>query len=155
MSPGPAHLVGMFEEGQLYSPVTENDDGSVTVHLAPSHPGVDDPVYLARRGAIARAALDWRPGTPAPAIAYTDEENEVWRTVCRELQAKHRRLAHSAYLDAWAAVALPTDRVPQLEEVTARVADRTGFSFLPAPGLVPLGEFYGSLAERRFHSTQY
>ena len=44
------HVTGMFEEGQLYSPVTENDDGTVTVHLAPSHPGVDDPDYLARRG---------------------------------------------------------------------------------------------------------
>ncbi len=145
----------MFEEGQLYSPVTENDDGSVTVHLAPSHPGVDDPVYLARRGEIARAALDWTPGTPAPRIAYTDEEHEVWRTVCRELTAKHRTLAHSAYRDAWDAVALPTDHVPQLTEVSERVAARTGFAFDPAPGLVPLLQFYGSLADRVFHSTQY
>jgi phenylalanine-4-hydroxylase len=145
----------MFEEGQLYSPVSENDDGSVTVHLAPSHPGVDDPVYLARRSEIARAALDWAPGSPAPAIAYSDEENEVWRTVCRELSVKHRTLAHSAYLEAWEAVALPCDRVPWLDEVSDRVAARTGFRFVPAPGLVPLEEFYGSLAERVFHSTQY
>ncbi|MEA2124702.1 MAG: phenylalanine-4-hydroxylase [Solirubrobacteraceae bacterium] len=145
----------MFEEGQLYSPVTEHDDGSVTVHLAPSHPGVDDPVYLGRRGEIAKAALDWTPGTPAPAIAYTDEENAVWQTVCRELQLKHRTLAHSAYRDAWDAVALPTDRVPNLDEVSDRVATRTGFRFVPAPGLVPLEQFYGSLADRVFHSTQY
>ena len=31
----------------------------------------------------------------------------------------------------------------------------TGFSFHPAAGLVPLDEFYGSLADRVFHSTQY
>ncbi len=145
----------MFEEGQLYSPVTENDDGTVTVHLAPSHPGVDDPVYLTRRGTIARAALDWEAGTPAPEIAYTDAEHEVWRTVCRELAVKHRALAHSAYLEAWDAVALPTDRVPSLNEVSERVSARTGFTFDPAPGLVPLQQFYGSLADRVFHSTQY
>lgn len=138
----------MFEEGQLYSPVTEEDDGSVTVHLAPGHPGFADPAYLARRGEIARAALDW-DGGPAPAIAYTDEEHEVWRTVCRELRAKHARLAHSAYLEAWDRLALPTDRVPRLEEVDAE------FRFVPAPGLVPLEDFYGSLADRVFHSTQY
>ncbi len=145
----------MFEEGQLYSPVTEADDGTVTVHLAPSHPGVNDPRYLARRGEIARAALHWTPGTPIPEVAYTDEEHEVWRTVCRELAAKHRRLAHSAYLEAWDAVALPTDRVPQLPEVSARVGAVTGFTFDCAPGLVPLRQFYGALADRTFHSTQY
>lgn len=139
----------MFEEGQLYSPVTENDDGSVTVHLAPNHPGATDPAYLQRRGEIARAALDWTPGEPAPAIAYSEQEHGVWRTVCRELTVKHRGLAHSAYLEAWDRLALPTDRVPRLEEVDAE------FRFVPAPGLVPLERFYGSLADRVFHSTQY
>ena len=57
----------MFEEAQLYSPVEAHGDGTVTVHLAPNHPGVADPAYLARRGAIARVALDWRPGEPVPA----------------------------------------------------------------------------------------
>ena len=145
----------MFEEGQLYSPVTEREDGSVAVHLSPEHPGVHDPVYLARRGEIARAALDWTPGTPTPVIAYTEAEHEVWRTVCRELAVKHRRLAHAAYLEAWDAVALPTDRVPQLTEVSERVGAITGFTFDCAPGLVPLERFYGALADRTFHSTQY
>jgi phenylalanine-4-hydroxylase len=145
----------MFEEGQLYSPVTENDDGSVTVHLAPNHPGVNDPEYLSRRGEIAKAALSWSEGTPAPTINYTEAEHEVWRIVCRELQDKHARLAHSAYLESWDKVKLPTDRVPQLEEVTAAVQPLTGFTFHPAPGLVPLLQFYGSLEDRVFHSTQY
>lgn len=145
----------MFEEGQLYSPVTENDDGTVTVHLSADHPGVNDPAYLARRGEIAKAAIEWIPGTPAPEIAYTETEQEVWRIICRELQVKHRRYAHSAYLEAWEKVGLPTDRVPQLEEVSAAVRPLTGFHFHPAPGLVPLRDFYGSLADGVFHSTQY
>jgi phenylalanine-4-hydroxylase len=145
----------MFEEGQLYSPVTEEADGTVTVHLAPNHPGVADPEYLRRRGEIARAALDWAEGTPAPTIDYTEQEHDIWRVVCRELQVKHRLYAHSSYLEAWDKVGLPTDRVPQLEEVTAAVEPLTGFTFHPAPGLVPLLQFYGSLEDRVFHSTQY
>ena len=56
---------------------------------------------------------------------------------------------------AKAALALPEDRVPQLDEVTAGLRPLTGFSYHPAAGLVPLDEFYGSLADRVFHSTQY
>ena len=39
--------------------------------------------------------------------------------------------------------------------MTAGLQRLTGFSFHPAAGLVPLEEFYGSLADRVFHSTQY
>src|SRR5213079_331794 len=80
-----AALGAMFEEGQLYSPVTAGDDGQVTVHLAHDHPGANDPVYRARRNEIAAAALAWRAGEPSPRIAYDEAEQEVWRTVCREL----------------------------------------------------------------------
>ena len=39
--------------------------------------------------------------------------------------------------------------------MTARLEPLTGFEFHPAAGLVPLDEFYGALADRVFHSTQY
>ena len=58
-------------------------------------------------------------------------------------------------LTAKAALGLPEDRVPQLDEVTGRLRPLTGFEYHPAAGLVPLREFYGSLADRVFHSTQY
>ena len=54
-----------------------------------------------------------------------------------------------------AALGLPRDRIPQLEEVSALLEPLTGFRYEPAAGLVPLAEFYGSLADRVFHSTQY
>ncbi len=144
----------MFEEAQLYSPVTRGEDG-VTVHLADDHPGVNDPAYRERRNAIAAAALDWEPGEPVPRIVYTEAEQEVWRTVCRELRPKHDRYACRAFRDAVAALDLPTDRIPQLDEVSAALKPLTGFEYAPAAGIVPLDEFYGSLADRIFHSTQY
>jgi phenylalanine-4-hydroxylase len=144
----------MFEEGQLYAPVSEGPNG-VEVHLAPNHPGANDPEYRRRRNEIAAAALAWRPGRPVPRVEYTDEEHEIWRTVSRELAPKHERLACRAFREAKAALALPTDHVPQLDEVTDGLQRLTGFSFHPAAGLVPLDEFLGALADGVFHSTQY
>ena len=75
----------MFEEAQLYSPVTENEDGSVTVELAGDHPGACDPDYRERRNHIAAQAVAWKPGEPTPRIEYSEAEHEVWRIVSREL----------------------------------------------------------------------
>jgi phenylalanine-4-hydroxylase len=148
----------MFEEGRLYAPVTTDDDGSVTVHLADNHPGVADPDYRRRRNEIASAALRWESGpsgAPVPRIAYTEEEQGVWRTVRAELAPKHARLACLDYRQAMERLALPTDHIPQLDEVTASLEPLTGFRYVPAAGLVCFEDFYGSLADGAFHSTQY
>src|SRR5215216_5157914 len=120
----------MFEEAQLYSPVTENEDGTVTVELAGDHPGASDPAYRERRNHIAARAVAWKPGEPVPQIEYTEAEHEVWRIVSRELAPKHAKYACREFCDAAAALALPTDRIPQRD-------------------------FLGALGDRVFHSTQY
>ena len=145
----------MFEEGQLYSPVSVGEGGEITVHLADDHPGVNDAHYRARRNGIAAAAHAWGRGDPVPRIDYTETENAVWATVCDHLAPKHERYAVREYQEALAAVDLPRGRVPQLDEVTARVEPISGWTYLPAAGLVPLREFYGSLEGRNFFSTQY
>src|SRR3954447_13286427 len=145
----------MFEEGQLYSPVTQGQDGKVEVHLGADHPGFHDERYRARRNEIAAAAMAWSPGEPVPQIAYADDENAIWSTVSRELHVKHEKYACREYLEAKARLGLPEDRVPQLDEVTRGLAPLTGFAYHPAPGLVELREFYGSLGDGVFHSTQY
>lgn len=144
----------MFEEGQLYAPVTRDGD-DVTVHLADDHPGVADPAYRARRNSIAAAALDWHLGDPLPVIAYTEDEHHVWQVVSRELKVKHERLAPREVVEAGELLRLPADHIPQLDEVNNLLAPHTGFAYQPAAGLVPLAEFYGSLADGAFWSTQY
>jgi len=145
----------MFTEGQLYAPVVTTDGGAVVVELGHDHPGVGDPAYRERRNMIAALALDWAPGQALPVAAYTDEEHEVWRVVSAELARKHERLACAPARAGRERIALPTDHIPQLTDVTAALAGLTGFTYLPAAGLVPLREFYGALADRQFWSTQY
>ncbi|MEV6771458.1 phenylalanine 4-monooxygenase [Nocardia sp. NPDC051030] len=145
----------MFTEAQLYSPVTKGADGDVTVHLSDEHPGVNDPVYRARRNAIAALALGYRPGGPTPVIDYTGEEQEVWRIVSAELARKRERYACAEVIEAAGRLDLPSDHIPELDEVSAKLVPLTGFRYAPAAGLVPLRQFFGSFADRIFHSTQY
>lgn len=123
--------------------------------LPGDHPGFSDEVYRRRRSQIAAIGAAYRPGAPIPTVAYTPEEDELWQLVSSELAAKHQRFACAEYLDAAARLRLPTDVVPQLGEVTAGLEPLTGWRVEPVPGLVPIMDFYGSLARRRFCSTQY
>ena len=145
----------MFEEAQYFAPVVAHDDGTLQVQLGKGHPGFADPDYRARRDALATLASQWQPGEPCPSADYTDAEHEVWRVVSEDLVGKHRTYACQEFLDGKEALQLPTDHIPQLEQVSAMLAPLTGFRYRPAAGLVPLREFYGSLADKAFWSTQY
>ena len=145
----------MFEEAQYFAPVVATDDGTLTVQLGKGHPGFADPVYRERRDRLATLASQWTPGEPVPTAEYTEAEHEVWRVVCDALEAKHEKYASKVFLEGKDALKLPADRVPQLEEVSDLLKPLTGFRYQPAAGLVPLKEFYGSLADKGFWSTQY
>jgi phenylalanine-4-hydroxylase len=145
----------MFEEGQYFAPVVADPSGTLTVQLGHDHPGFADSVYRERRDTLATLAAAWVPGQPLPTAPYTDAEHRVWRTVCEDLEAKHRAYACSEFLEGKALLGIPTGRVPQLAEVTDWLQPLTGFSYQPAAGLVALREFYGALADRKFWATQY
>ncbi len=135
--------------------MTASDTGTPLVELADDHPGVSDPVYLRRRNEIAQAAVGLRPGDEARPIDYTDAENTTWATAQHALGELHRAHACAAFLDGVAAARLadrscpPTRRRVPAPPAPHRMASRGG------PGLAPIREFYGSLGERRFLSTQY
>ena len=138
-----------------YSPVHTEPDGRVTVELAGDHPGVTDPVYRARRDHLAGLAAAWVPGQPVPTPDYTDQEHGVWREVSASLESLHEQYACRAFLNGKDAIQLPTERVPQLTEVTARLQPVAGFRYHPVAGLAPLRDFYASFAGGVFWSTQY
>ena len=82
-------------------------------------------------------------------------EHEVWRIVSGELATKHRVYATKAFIDGEAALGLPRDHIPQLADVSDRLAPISGFRYEPVAGLAPLRTFYGSFERDVFFSTQY
>ncbi|MDQ0771841.1 phenylalanine-4-hydroxylase [Streptomyces aurantiacus] len=143
-----------MEENSGY-PDIRNVGGTVVVDFPPSHPGHHDVAYHRRRVAIAEAAFRAGPPSSAPDIAYTDEEQRVWRTVSAALTGPHVKHACREFLEGSDRLDLPADRLPQLGEVSDRIERLTGARFSSAPGMLAPRDFYSSLAERRFQATQY
>ena len=125
------------------------------VQLDRDHPGFRDLAYRHRRDAIAHLADTHRAGEPPPFVTYTDEEQQVWRTALQSLAPLHARYACPSYREGWQVAQLPLDRVPQLNEVGARLLATQGFHYEPVAGLVPPREFLERLADRWFPATQY
>ena len=140
----------MFEEGQLYSPVS--DRRRRRGHRPPGRRPPRRGRPRLPRAAATRSPPPRSPGAPGePAAARSttrDDEHEVWRTVCRELAPKHERFAVREYREARRrASALPHDRVPQPRRGDARASRRSAAgATCPPPASSPLREFYGSLA---------
>ena len=130
-------------------------DHVAIVQLDPDHPGFRDPEYRARRNAIAEIAMTYRPRSPIPAAPYTELEHGVWKTIWEALDSAHREHACAEYLYCVERLALDTDRIPQLDEVSQKVEAISGFRLEPVAGLVEPRIFLESLARGVFLSTQY
>lgn len=124
------------------------------VQLDPDHPGFRDPVYRARRNEIARFALSCREGDPLPRVAYTPEEQAVWRTTWQRLGPLHENHACREWLASSRALSLDRSAVPQLADVNVRLSE-SGFRMLPVAGLISGRGFLSAMAEGVFLATQY
>ncbi len=130
-------------------------DRNTIIQLDPDHPGFRDHEYRARRNRIAQIALSYRPGQPIPDTPYTAEEEQVWRSIWQVLRPAHQRHACAEYLECLQRLDLPTDRLPQLREVSEKVEAISGFRLEPVAGLVAPRVFLESLANGVFLCTQY
>lgn len=83
-------------------------------------------------------------------IAYTAEEDAVWRDLYARQEALLPGRVSQATLDGLAALDLPKDRVPQLPEVNERLAAASDFGVAAVPALISPTEFFTLLAERKF-----
>jgi phenylalanine-4-hydroxylase len=125
------------------------------VPLDPDHPGFRDLEYRSRRNAIAKLALHYKDSDPLPPVAYTEAEQEVWRTVWQHLAPLHEERACREWLASSCALDLDRQRVPQLSDVNERLQEGPGFRMLPVAGLVSGRMFLGMMGKGVFLSTQY
>jgi phenylalanine-4-hydroxylase len=88
------------------------------------------------------------------AYAYSDAEQEVWRTLCQRQTKLTEKFAHRAYLDGVETLGLLGD-IPDFADVSDRLRKLTGWEIVAVPGLIPAAPFFDHLANRRFPVTNW
>jgi len=88
-------------------------------------------------------------------IAYTAEEDAVWRDLVAQQLPNVRKYSAQPYLDGLAKLDMPHTRVPQCPDISARLRDLTGWQVEPVPALIGFGRFFTMLASRTFPAASF
>jgi len=88
-------------------------------------------------------------------IAYTDEEHAVWHDLITRQRPIVEKYACKEYLEALDVMRFPTDRIPQCNEVSAVLRKHTGWEVAPVPALIPFGQFFQLLADKKFPAASF
>eukprot|EP00922_Rhytidocystis_sp_ex-Travisia-forbesii_P019853 GHVS01029322.1.p1 GENE.GHVS01029322.1~~GHVS01029322.1.p1 ORF type:complete len:508 (+),score=48.94 GHVS01029322.1:83-1525(+) len=127
--------------------------------LTSDHPGFNDQTYRSRRQEIVSLASEYKAGDTIPPVQYTDDEVACWECVydkLRMLCLKHGCAEYNQELVGLEKAGIYSPkRIPQLQEVSEYLQQKTGFRLRPVTGLLSGRDFLNALALRVFFSTQY
>jgi phenylalanine-4-hydroxylase len=88
-----------------------------------------------------------------PYELYSEENHEAWQRLFARMQPRWEQFANDHFLRGVEALALPSDRIPRLDEVNRRLEPLTGFQAKPVSGYVPGFLFFDCLRRREFPTT--
>uniref|UniRef100_G3PGF9 tryptophan 5-monooxygenase n=1 Tax=Gasterosteus aculeatus aculeatus TaxID=481459 RepID=G3PGF9_GASAC len=127
--------------------------------LDADHPGFKDNMYRTRRKYFADLALGYKLGDPILRIDFTTEEVQTWGVVFRELHKLYPSHACKEHLKNLPLLTkycnYSEDNIPQLEDISHFLKERSGFIIRPVAGYLSPRDFLAGLAFRVFHCTQY
>ena len=83
-------------------------------------------------------------------IHYDAAENAVWHDLITRQVPMLPGRAYPAWIRALNRMNFPTDRIPQLNEVSDVLLQHTGWQVAPVPALIGFTEFFSLLASRKF-----
>lgn len=88
-------------------------------------------------------------------IAYTTEDDAVWRDLVAQQQDNVSAYAAQEFLAGQETLNLARDRVPQCVDVSAKLRELTGWRVAPVPALIGFKQFFSMLAERTFPAASF
>ena len=83
-------------------------------------------------------------------IDWTAEENDIWHDLIVQQLACIKDKACDEFLAGLDIINFPTDRIPQLAEISNVLEEITGWRLAPVAALINFDEFFGLLADRKF-----
>lgn len=88
---------------------------------------------------------------------YTNEDKHVWKILFERQQTNLKDKACTAYLDSLSQMkpVLNADEIPNFQSLNNWFETTTGWQIACVPGLIPVGEFFQLLAEKKFCSSTW
>lgn len=83
-------------------------------------------------------------------IHWTDEENNIWQELIERQLSCIEGVACEEFMKGLKTLNLPTDRIPQLDDVSKVLLRETGWQCYQVPALIGFGQFFKLLSERKF-----
>ena len=83
-------------------------------------------------------------------IEWTDEENAIWNELITRQRKAIVGKACDEYMHGLELLNLPTDRIPQLEEVSRVLRKETGWEVAWVPALINFTSFFSLLQDKKF-----
>lgn len=131
-------------------PFTSHEYGSI---VQTNYPGAHDQAYRSRVASLIDQSEKAWPYIPR--YEYSDEENQTWSLVSELLLILQDRYSATSYLEGRDKLNLSVEVIPQLDDVSAKMEEHTGFMLAPVGGLLEKSEFLTMLEHKVMRSTPY
>lgn len=120
---------------------------------APSTAGSDIGLTTTKAPFIEKAAAAGQTFIHQPYELYSEQNQETWRELYARILPRWEQFAHPKFQEGVQNLALPSDRIPRLDEINQFLSPLSGFVSKAVAGYVPAYVFFDCLRTRNFPTT--